>query len=45
MNDFTDSNHHTNKQFDTELEDLREKVLLMGGKVENQLRNAIQSSY
>ena len=43
MNDFTDSNQHTHKQFDTELEDLREKVLLMGGKVENQLRKAIQA--
>ena len=43
MNDITDNNQHTHKQFDTELEDLREKVLLMGGKVENQLSKAIQA--
>ena len=43
MNDTTDNSQHTHKQFDTELEDLREKVLLMGGKVENQLTKAIQA--
>jgi len=43
MNDTTDNSKHTHKQFDTELEDLREKVLLMGGKVENQLNKAIQA--
>ena len=43
MNDITDNNQHTHKQFDAELEDLREKVLLMGGKVENQLSKAIQA--
>lgn len=43
MSDITDNSQHTHKQFDTELEDLREKVLLMGGKVENQLNKAIQA--
>ena len=43
MDEITDHSQHTNKQFDTELEDLREKVLLMGGKVENQLNKAIQA--
>ena len=43
MNDITDNSQHTHKQFDTELEELREKVLLMGGKVENQLNKAIKA--
>ena len=43
MSDITDNSQHTHKQFDAELEHLREKVLLMGGKVENQLSKAIQA--
>ena len=34
---------HFSKQFDTELNDIREKLLEMGGKVESMLANAMQS--
>ena len=36
---------HTIKQFDVELEDLKSRVLLMGGIVEQQLRHAMQGLY
>lgn len=36
-------NQHISKQFDDELEDVRGKVLAMGGLVEQQLNNAIKS--
>lgn len=35
--------HHISKQFDNELENIRSLVLAMGGMVERQLENAIQS--
>ena len=35
--------HHISQQFDSELEDVRNKVLRMGGIVEEQLEKAIQS--
>ena len=37
------SSEHTSKQFDTELEAIRARVLQMGGMVENQIRLAIES--
>lgn len=37
------SAHHISKQFDDELEDVRGKVLAMGGLVEQQLNNALKS--
>lgn len=36
-------NQHISKQFDDELENVREKVLAMGGLVEQQLNNALKS--
>ena len=33
---------HTLKQFDIELDDLKSRVLLMGGIVEQQMRQAMQ---
>jgi len=36
-------NQHISKQFDDELENVRGKVLAMGGLVEQQLNNAIKS--
>lgn len=35
--------HHISKQFDNELEDIRSRVLSMGGLVEQQLNNAIRA--
>ena len=35
--------HHISKQFDNELENIRERVLAMGGLVEQQLINALKS--
>jgi len=35
--------HHISQQFDAELEDIRNRVLAMGGLVEEQIRNAILS--
>jgi len=37
------SNDHISKQFDTELESIRASVLQMGGLVESQIKNAIES--
>jgi len=37
------SNDHISKQFDAELESIRASVLQMGGLVESQIRNAVQS--
>ena len=37
------SGKHTSKQFDTELETARERVLLMGGLVESQIRLAMEA--
>ncbi len=34
---------HTSKQFETELRELKEKLLLMGGKIEEIIRDAMQS--
>ena len=36
---------HTIKQFDLELDDLKSRVLLMGGIVEQQMRMAMQGLY
>ena len=36
---------HTIKQFDLELDDLKSRVLLMGGIVEQQMRQAMQGLY
>ena len=36
-------NQHISKQFDDELENVRAKVLAMGGLVEQQLNNALKS--
>ena len=36
---------HTLKQFDLELDDLKSRVLLMGGIVEQQMRQAMQGLY
>lgn len=37
------SGKHTSRRFDTELETVRERVLLMGGLVENQIRLAMEA--
>ncbi|MGZ8967459.1 MAG: phosphate signaling complex protein PhoU [Gallionella sp.] len=37
------NNDHISKQFDTELESIRASVLQMGGLVESQIKNAIES--
>lgn len=37
------SSEHTSKQFDTELEAVRARVLQMGGLVESQIRQAVES--
>ncbi len=37
------SNDHISKQFDAELESIRASVLQMGGLVESQIKNAVQS--
>ena len=37
------ASHHISKKFDTELENIRERVLAMGGLVEQQLINALKS--
>ena len=34
---------HTSKQFDVELEDVREQVLTMGGLVEQQIANGVKA--
>jgi phosphate transport system protein len=36
-------NEHSSKQYDMDLEEIRSKVLLMGGTVENQFRQAMMS--
>lgn len=36
---------HTLKQFDLELDDLKSRVLFMGGVVEQQIRLAMQGLY
>ncbi|RZO06290.1 MAG: phosphate transport system regulator PhoU, partial [SAR92 clade bacterium] len=37
--------NHIMKQFDEELEEIRTRLMEMGGKVEQQLKNAILSIY
>jgi len=37
------SSEHTSKQFDTELEAVRARVLQMGGLVESQIKQAVES--
>lgn len=39
------SSHHISHQFDNELEDIRNRVLVMGGLVEEQLRDAISALF
>ncbi len=41
--DKTNSGHHISQQFNSELEEIRSHVLAMGGLVEQQIRNAVQS--
>jgi phosphate transport system protein len=41
--DKTDIGHHISQQFNAELEDIRNRVLAMGGLVEQQLQDAIES--
>ena len=36
------NSEHTSKQFDADLEDIRSRVLQMGGLVEAQLKDAIE---
>ncbi len=38
-----DLNHHISEQYNTELEDLRNKVLAMGGLVEQQISDALEA--
>jgi phosphate transport system protein len=41
--DKIDISHHISKKFDTEMEDIRNRVLVMGGLVEQQLDDAIKA--
>ncbi len=41
--DKTNSGHHISQQFNSELEEIRSHVLAMGGLVEQQIRNAVES--